>query len=63
MMTTQDVECKFDEILHSSQHAPRHETAEAIRRYFSTDDVEVAVKRVSLICPVKVKGGGGQMIL
>ncbi|KAH7709261.1 zinc finger MIZ domain-containing protein 1-like protein [Aphelenchoides avenae] len=53
ILTAQDAERNFDEIRGSSQRITHDETtADAIRRYFRGDGVQVALKRVSLICPI-----------
>ncbi|KAH7702574.1 zinc finger protein, partial [Aphelenchoides avenae] len=51
-LTPQQVDEVFNRIVNGSHRTSRQETVDAIKQYYAADDVEVAAKRVSLICPI-----------
>ncbi|KAH7719705.1 zinc finger protein [Aphelenchoides avenae] len=51
-LTGQQAEEKFQQILCNGLRIAHENTLAAIKKYFTSDDVQVTAKRVSMVCPV-----------
>ncbi|KAH7716877.1 SUMO ligase [Aphelenchoides avenae] len=51
-LTANQVSAAFEEILNGERRISREETIGAIKSYFTSDEVQVASKILSLICPL-----------